>query len=81
MIDNKTKEIYLRGGLFKGLLNLAIIYNGIYSLYDSSFGLDDYSLLRIASGKEGTYMIEANSLKKYNLKGNINENKAITKYT
>ena len=76
MIDYETKEICLRGrlfkGTFKGLMKLTIIYNGRYSscsLYEDSFVLDDYSLLHIISGKDSTYMIEIETLRKYNLKG------------
>ena len=76
MIDYKTKEICLRGrlfeGTFKGLTKLTIIYNGrygSYSIYEDSFVLDDCLLLRIISGKDSTYMIELETLRKYNLKG------------
>lgn len=81
MLNSKLKVIYLRGIFLKGFLKFAIIYNGNDYIYEDNCVLDEYNLLSLTSGKESTYMIEASSLKKYNLKGNINENKAITKHT
>lgn len=75
MIDYKAKEICLRGILFKGFLKYTIIYDGSYSL--CSIVLNDSILLYITSR---IYMIELETLRKYNLKGNINENKIITKH-
>ena len=64
MIDYKAKEICLRSALFKGFLKCTIIYNGSYSL--CSIVLNDSSLLYVTSS---TYMIELETLRKYNLKG------------
>ena len=64
MIDYKAKEICLRSALFKGFLKCTIIYVGNYSL--CPIVLNDSSLLYITSR---TYMIELETLRKYNLKG------------
>lgn len=76
MIDYETKEIFLRGrlfrGTFKGLTKLTIIYNGrygSYSLYGVPFSLEDCLLLHITLSQEDSYMIELETLRKYNLKG------------
>lgn len=75
MIDYKAKEICLRSALFKGFLKCTIVYNGNYSLcpivYNGSYSLcsivlNDSSLLYVTSS---TYMIELETLGKYNLKG------------
>ena len=64
MIDYETKEICLRSAFFKGFPKCTIIYNGSYSL--CSIVLNDSSLLYVTSN---TYMIELETLRKYNLKG------------
>ena len=64
MIDHKTKEICLRGRLFEGSLKCTIIYVGNYSL--CPIVLNDSSLLYVTSS---TYMIELETLRKYNMKG------------
>lgn len=81
MLNNKLKVIYSRGKFLGQFVirSLLCISKDFYLASNTQLYSPD--LLYLISNKEITYMIGSEPLKKYNLKGNINENKAITEHT